>query len=72
VSSYLATADEAFVLVVAKGAFVADADEGCGADVTVAYRTLAVAFIAETTDGNACRLAAHDQITVSLLVYASF
>jgi hypothetical protein len=69
--AYLATADKAFVLVVAKGAFVADTDESCGADVTVAYRTLAVALVAETANGDTCCLATHDQITVSLLVYAS-
>jgi hypothetical protein len=69
VYAYLATADKAFVLVVAEGAFVADADEGCGADVTVAYGTLAVAFVAEAADRNAGRLAAHNQITVSSLAY---
>jgi predicted GNAT family acetyltransferase len=69
--AYLATADKAFVLVVAKRAFVTDTDEGCGADVTVAYRALAVALVAETTNGDACCLATHNQITVSLLVHAS-
>ena len=69
--SYLATTDKAFVLVVAKGALVADADEGCRADVTVAYGTLAVALIAKTTDGDASCLAAHYQITVSQSACAS-
>lgn len=69
--SYLATADKAFVLVVSKGAFVANADEGCGADVTVAYRALAVALVAKTADGDTSCLAAHYQITVSRSVRAS-
>jgi hypothetical protein len=69
--AYLATADKAFVLVVSERALVADADKGCGTDVTVAYGALAVAFVAETADGDACCLAAHDQITVCLLVCAS-
>lgn len=57
-------------MVVAEGALVADADEGCGADVTVAYGALAVAFVAEAADGDAGSLAAHYQITVSLLACA--
>ena len=69
--SYLATADKAFVVVVSKGAFVANADEGCGADVTVAYRALAVALVAKTADGDTSCLAAHYQITVSRSVRAS-
>jgi len=71
VCSYLATANKAFVLVVAEGAFVADADEGCGADVTVAYGALAVAFVAEATDGDTGCLATHYQITVCLSGCAS-
>lgn len=69
--SYLATADKTLVLVVAKGAFIADADEGCGADVTVAYGALAVALVAETTDGDASRLPAHYQITAGWSAGAS-
>ncbi|KAI1268634.1 hypothetical protein F5Y18DRAFT_415311 [Xylariaceae sp. FL1019] len=46
VGDALAAADDAFVLVVAEAALVANADEGRGADVGVADGTLAVAFIA--------------------------
>ena len=60
----LTTADDAFVLVVAKGALVADAHEGCGADVGVADGAFAVAFVAEAADGDAGLLAAHDEIGV--------
>ena len=57
--AYLATAHDALVLVVAKGAFVADADEGRGAHVAVADGAFAVAFVAEAADGDAGLLAAH-------------
>ena len=57
--AYLAAAHDAFVLVVAEGAFVADADEGGGADVAVADGAFAVAFVAEAADGDAGLLAAH-------------
>lgn len=57
--AYLSAAYHAFILIVAKGAFIADTDEGGGAHVAVTDRTFAVAFIAETTDGDAGLLAAH-------------
>jgi hypothetical protein len=57
-----ATADDALVLVVAEGAFVADADEGGGAHVGVADGAFAVAFIAEAADGYAGGFAAHHEI----------
>jgi hypothetical protein len=66
--NYLATTDYTFILIVAKGAFVADAYEGCWAHVTVAYGAFAVAFVAETADGYAGGLAAHDQIAVVCLL----
>ncbi|KAK6080665.1 peroxin 26 [Seiridium cupressi] len=55
----LAAADDALVLVVAERALVADAHQGCRSHVRVAYRTLAVALVAETADGYAGLLAAH-------------
>lgn len=64
VGNALATADDAFVLVVAKGAFVADAGECRGAHVRVADGALAVAFVAEAADGYAGLLAAHYEIGV--------
>lgn len=62
VADALAAAHDAFVLVVAEGAFVADAHEGRGAHVGVAYGALAVALVAQASDGDACRFAAHDEI----------
>lgn len=59
-----AAADDTFVLIVAEAAFVADADEGGGAHVGVAYWAFAVAFVAEAADGDAGLLAAHDEIRV--------
>ena len=60
----LSTTNDAFVLIVAKRAFVANSNEGCGTDVGVAYRAFAIAFVAEPTDGYAGCLAAHDEIGV--------
>lgn len=59
VGDTLSTAYHALILVIAKGAFVADTDEGCRAHVAVADGAFAVAFVAETTDGDAGLLAAH-------------
>ena len=56
----LSTANHALVLVVAERAFVADADEGCGADVGVANGAFAVAFVAQAAYGYAGCFAAHD------------
>ncbi|WEW61170.1 Twinfilin-1 [Emydomyces testavorans] len=64
VADPLASADNAFVLVVSKGAFVADTNEGGGADVGVADGAFAVAFVAEPADGDAGLFAAHDEIGV--------
>ena len=55
-----AAAHDAFVLVVAETAFVADADKGRGPYVAVAYGAFAVAFVAEAADGYAGGFAAHD------------
>jgi uncharacterized Rossmann fold enzyme len=62
VSTYLATTDHAFVLVVAEGALVAYTDERSRSDVTVADWAFAVALVAEATDGNAGLFAAHYKI----------
>lgn len=59
-----AAAHDALVLVVAERALVADAYESGGAHVGVADRALAVAFVAETADGDAAGFAAHDEIWV--------
>jgi hypothetical protein len=55
----LAAAYDAFVLIVAKGALVADARQRCGTDVGIADGTFAVAFVAQAADGDAGLLAAH-------------
>ena len=70
--TYLSAADDAFVLVVAKGALVADANQSRRSHVAVANRTLAVAFVAEAADGDACRLAAHDQIAADCVSKCPF
>ena len=62
VGDALATADNALVLVVAEGAFVADAGERRRSHVRVADRALAVTFVAEAADGYARLLAAHYEI----------
>ena len=49
----LATADDALILVVAKGTFVTDTGERGRADVRVAYGAFAVALVAEATYGDA-------------------
>ena len=59
----LTTTDDAFVLVVSKRTFVADADECGGADVAVADGAFAVAFVAEAAHGYAGLFAAHDEIS---------
>ena len=61
-------AHDALVLVVAEGAFVADSDEGCGADVAVADGAFAVTFVAEAADCYAWLLAAHDEIAINVLL----
>lgn len=53
------TAHHALVLIVAKRALVADADERGRAHVAVAHGTFAVAFVAQTSDSYAGLLAAH-------------
>ena len=62
VADSLPAAHDALVLVVAEAALVADAHEGCGADVGIADGALAVAFVAEAAEGDAGLLAAHNEI----------
>lgn len=64
VTDPLAAAHNALILVVAKGTLIADAYEGRRTHVRVADGTLAVAFVAESADGDAGLLAAHDEIGV--------
>ena len=58
--AYLTTAYHALILIVAKGAFVADTDECCGSHVAIADGAFAVAFVAKAADGYTGLLAAHD------------
>jgi hypothetical protein len=67
VGDALAATDDALVLVVAEGALVADTGEGGGADVGVADGAFAVAFVAETADGDAGLLAAHYEVAAYML-----
>ena len=62
VTDPLTAADDTFVLVVAEGAFVANADEGSGSDVRVADWAFTVALVAKTTEGDAGCFATHDEI----------
>jgi len=57
--SYLSTTNDAFILVVSKRALVADAHQRRRPHVAVAHGALAVAFVAEAADGDACGFAAH-------------
>jgi len=64
VTDPLAAADDAFVLVIAEGALVADARERRGPHVGVADGAFAIAFVAEAADGDAGGFAAHDEVGV--------
>jgi len=64
VADPFAAAHDAFVLVVAETALVANAYHCCGPDVGVAYRAFAVAFVAEAADCYAGGFAAHHEIGV--------
>lgn len=57
-----AAAHDAFVLVVAERALVADAGERGRAHVRVAHGAFAVAFVAQAPDGDAGLFAAHDEV----------
>ena len=61
--THLATTYDALVLIVSEGAFVADSGKRGRTDVAVADWTLPITLVAEASDGNACLLAAHNQIT---------
>lgn len=63
--AYLATAYDTLVLIVPKGALIADARKSRRADVAVADGALAITLVAETADGDASLFAAHDEISGS-------
>jgi hypothetical protein len=62
IADTLAAAHDALVLVVAKGALVADAHESGRSHVGVADGAFAVTFVAEPADADARLLAAHYEI----------
>jgi hypothetical protein len=62
VGDSFATANDTFVLVIAKGAFVANAHQRGRSYIAVAYGTLSIALVAEPTDGNASLFATHNKI----------
>lgn len=59
VGNAFSTAHHTFVLIVAKGAFVTYTDKGSWANIAIAYRAFAVAFVAEAANSYARLLAAH-------------
>lgn len=65
------TTNDTLVLIVAEGALIADAHESGRSNIRVADWTLAVAFVAESTDGDACCLATHDEIWVMTRHFAN-
>lgn len=66
-STHLTAANDTLVLVVSEGALVADAHQRGGTDVGVADRALAIALVAEASDGDAGLLSAHHQVAGQLL-----
>lgn len=64
VADALTAAHDALVLVVAERTLIADAYKGGWTHVGVAHRTFTVAFVAQTSDGNAGLFAAHDKVGV--------
>jgi len=64
ITDSLTATDHTLVLVVAKGAFITDADESCGTNVRVTHGAFAVTLVAKSTDGDARLLAAHNKIGV--------
>lgn len=62
VGNSLATAHDAFVLVVAEGALVADVSQGCRAHVGIADGAFTIALVAKAANGYSSLLAAHDEI----------
>lgn len=62
VADSLAATDDAFILVVAERALVADPYQGRGPHVRVADWTLAVAFVAEPADRDARLFSAHYEV----------
>ena len=66
--TYLATADHAFVLVVAERAFIADSDKSRRSNITITNRAFPITLIAETTYCYARLFAAHDQVAASKVI----
>ena len=65
--TYLTATNNTLVLVISERALVADAHECCRAHIGIADWTLSIALIAESTDGNASLLAAHNEIAATRL-----
>ncbi|ODH21615.1 hypothetical protein ACO22_05636 [Paracoccidioides brasiliensis] len=64
VADPFASAHNAFILVVAERALIADTHKRCGPHVGIADGTFTVAFVTETADGDAGLLATHYEIGV--------
>ncbi|KGQ01046.1 hypothetical protein PAAG_12239 [Paracoccidioides lutzii Pb01] len=64
VTDPFASTHNAFILVVAERALIADTHKRCGPHVGIADGTFTVAFVTETADGDAGLLATHYEIGV--------
>lgn len=60
--TYLATAHNALILIIAEGAFVANANQCSRSYITVAYRTFPVTLITKAAYGYSWLLSTHDKV----------
>jgi hypothetical protein len=67
IADTLSSTDDTFVLVIAEGAFVADTDQRCWSNIAVTHWTFAIAFVAKAAYRYAGLLAAHNEISGTLL-----
>ena len=63
-TTHLATAHNTLILIVAKRTFVANANQSSRPYVAIAYRTLSIAFVAESSDSYSGLFATHYEISV--------
>jgi hypothetical protein len=64
ITDSLTATDHTLVLVVSEGAFITDANEGCGTNVGITHGAFSVTLVAKSADGDAGLLAAHNKIGV--------
>jgi hypothetical protein len=63
VGNTFAATDDTFVLVITERTFITDACQSRRSNVGIAHRTLPVAFVAQSADGDSGLLAAHYEVT---------